>query len=118
VIRRNRRESGFTLLEVMVALAMVAGVLLTVITAFNYHLSIAARDRQEVTAVLLAREKLEEIELKPPREMQGSFAPYYPQFRWEAESGATELAGVKKVTVKVRREDGDGAATLVHYLPQ
>jgi prepilin-type N-terminal cleavage/methylation domain-containing protein len=32
---------GFTLLEVMIALAIMAGVILTVITSFNYHLSVS-----------------------------------------------------------------------------
>ena len=51
---------GFTLLEIMIALAIMAGVLLTVISSFNYHLSLAARDREETIAALLARAKLDD----------------------------------------------------------
>ncbi len=51
---------GFTLLEVMIALAIMAGVILTVISSFNYHLSVVNRDRDETIAVILARAKLDD----------------------------------------------------------
>ncbi len=54
---------GFTLLEVMVALAIMSGVVLTVISSVNFHLSLVARDREETIALLLARSKLEELQL-------------------------------------------------------
>ena len=49
---------GFTLLEIMIALAIMAGVILTVITSFNYHLSVVSRDKEETIAVLLAGQNL------------------------------------------------------------
>ena len=49
---------GFTLLEVMVALAIMAGVILTVISSVNYHLSLTTRNNEETIALLLARENL------------------------------------------------------------
>jgi general secretion pathway protein I len=60
---------GFTLLEVMVALAIMAGVVLTVISSVNYHLSLTARNNEETVALLLARAKLEELELLGKQQM-------------------------------------------------
>ena len=43
---------GFTLLEVMVALAIMAGVVLTVLGAVNYHLTIIAEERDSTALIL------------------------------------------------------------------
>ena len=92
---------GFTLLEVMVALAIMAGVLLTVISSVNYHLSVVAADREETTAVLLARQKLDEMELAGKMEKNGTFAPDHPSVRWETTTTPAELPGVNRLTVTV-----------------
>ena len=42
---------GFTLLEVLVALAIMSGVILTTIVSFNYHLGIVVRDKDETAAI-------------------------------------------------------------------
>ncbi|MBI1922253.1 MAG: type II secretion system minor pseudopilin GspI [Geobacter sp.] len=105
---------GFTLLEVMVALAIMAGVILTVISAVNYHLSVAAADREETTAMLLARQKLGEMELAGKVEKEGTFAPERPEIRWETETTPTELPGVNRLTLTVKWGAGK-KLSLVQY---
>ncbi len=111
---------GFTLLEVMIAMAIMAGVILTVISSFNYHLSLLTRDREETTALLLARGKLEEMELRKSGELQdmqeGTFAPDRPEFSWKLEVAPTTLATLNKLTVTVSWETGKRTLSLVHYL--
>lgn len=105
---------GFTLLEVMVALAIMAGVLLTVISAVNYHLSVVAGDRDETTAVLLARQKLGEMELSGKVEKEGTFAPDHPTIRWETATTPTDLPGVNRLTLTVTWAAGK-KLSLVQY---
>ncbi|HET6419407.1 MAG TPA: type II secretion system minor pseudopilin GspI [Geobacteraceae bacterium] len=113
---------GFTLLEVVIALAIMTGVILTVITSFNYHLSIAGRDREETVSLLLAREKLEEIELRSKKEIQtfqdGTFAPEHPEISWKAEISPTEVDLFKKLTLTVMWGNGKRTLSLVHYIAQ
>jgi general secretion pathway protein I len=113
---------GFTLLEVMVALAIMAGVILTVISSVNYHLSLTARDNEEAVALLLARAKLEELELlegktlDQPRE--GTFAPDRPDYSWKAELSSMPIAVFKTLTVTVTWGDDRRSLSLEHYLVQ
>ncbi|NMC73756.1 MAG: type II secretion system minor pseudopilin GspI [Geobacteraceae bacterium] len=96
---------GFTLLEVMVALAIMAGVVLTVISSVNYHLALATRDREETIALLLARSKVEELEMPDSRDAErkteGTFAPEWPGYSWKTERAATSVPGFRQLTVTV-----------------
>ncbi len=96
---------GFTLLEVMVSLAIMAGVVLTVISAVNYHLAIASRDREETIAILLARAKMEELDIpdngEDARKTEGTFGPEWPDYSWKTETAATAVPGFRSVTVTV-----------------
>lgn len=49
---------GFTLLEVLVALAVVSGVFLLVLTSFSYHIDIFERKKNSLKLVLQAKENL------------------------------------------------------------
>jgi general secretion pathway protein I len=113
---------GFTLLEVMVALAIMAGVILTVISSFNYHLSIVTRDREETTALLLARAKLEELELGKEDELQavqeGTFAPDHPEISWKAEVTQTAISFFRKLTLTTTWGSDKRTLSLVHYISQ
>lgn len=113
-----RREGGFTLLEVMIALAIMAGVVFTVIGAVNHHLAIVERDRRETVAVLLARQKLAELEEEKelPEKREGTFAPARPEFAWEMTAAPTEPAGLRRMTLTVSWDNGKRSVALVRYL--
>jgi general secretion pathway protein I len=107
---------GFTLLEIMIALAIMAGVILTVINSFNYHLSIAARDREETIAILLARAKLEDPDFRKLEKAEGSFAPDRPEIGWETEITPSEIPGINRLTLTVNWDDKRKKLSLVQYL--
>lgn len=109
---------GFTLLEVMIALAIMAGVVLTVITSFNYHLAVVNRDREETVAMLLARAQLDDPKFRQSENKKGSFAPEWPQYTWEAATAPTELPGLSKLTLTVNWDNGRKGLSLVQYVPQ
>jgi general secretion pathway protein I len=106
---------GFTLLEVMISLGIMAGVVLTVITSFNYHLSLAANDREETVAVLLARAMLEDPVFNKQKNKSGTFAPDWPGVGWEREEMPTVIAGGKKIKLTVMWNDQKKKLSLVQY---
>lgn len=109
---------GFTLLEVMIALAIMAGVVLTVITSFNYHLSIVNRDREETVAMLLARAKLDDPAFQQLSAKEGTFAPEWPNFKWKVEKTPAEnlpVPGLMKLTLTVTWDDARKKLLLVKY---
>lgn len=107
---------GFTLLEVMIALAIMAGVILTVITSFNYHLSVVNRDREETVAVLLARAKLDDPSFDLTQPGKGNFAPNWPDINWETDTQPTDYPGVNRVTFTVSWEAERRKLALVKYV--
>ncbi len=110
---------GFTLLEIMIALAIMAGVVLTVITSFNYHLSVVARDKEETIAVLLAREKMDEwedIDINNLQEKKGTFAPDHPEMTWQVDTSPTDLPVLNKVVLTVGWGGDKNKLSLVEYI--
>jgi general secretion pathway protein I len=110
---------GFTLLEVMIALAITAGVLLTVISSLNYHLSIIGQDREETTAALLGRAKLEDPDFAKQAADKGNFAPDHPEIKWQVEILPADipLLNRKRLTLSWGDEDQHKLA-LVQYVPK
>jgi general secretion pathway protein I len=110
---------GFTLLEVMVALAIMAGVVLTVLGAVNYHISIIANERDNTTLTLLARARMAEMELSAaPLIGSGTFAPSRPDFTWKTELLPAKLPGLQCQVLRVQHTGDKKEVALVRYLPK
>lgn len=105
---------GFTLLEVMVALAIMAGVILTVLGSVNYHLGIIAGERDSTALTLLARQRMAELELAPAKG-EGTFAPMHPELSWKAEILPADLPLLQKLVVRVKRGSDGREVALVRY---
>ena len=111
-----KRDPGFTLLEVMIALAIMAGVILTVISSFTYHLSMVERDRQETMAVLLARAKMDDPAFKPDEGGKGTFAPERPDIAWAVDMKPTDYPGVNRVVLTISWDSERRKVDLVQYV--
>lgn len=107
---------GFTLLEVLIALAIMAGVILTTIASFNYHLGVVIRDKDEGTAVLLARGKIDDPAFAGLPAGKGSFSPQRPDMSWEKTIEPTRLPGVSKMVFTVTWENERRTLALVRYV--
>ncbi len=110
------KDAGFTLLEVMVAVAIMAGVILTVISSFNYHLSVVNRDREETLAVILGRTKLDDPTFKPSDGGKGNFAPDRPDIAWATTVTTTDYPGVSRVVLTVSWDEERRKIDLVEYI--
>ena len=107
--------SGFTLLEVMVSLAIMATVILTLLGSVNYHIGIIANERDSTTLTLLARNRMAESE-QAPAKGEGTFAPLHPELSWKADLLPADLPGLQKLVVRVRRGSDGREVALVRYL--
>lgn len=108
---------GFTLLEVVIALAIMAGVVLTLLGTVNYHLKVIAEERDSTAMTLLARGRMAEVEQSPAKG-EGSFAPAHPELKWNAELLPATLPGLQKLVVRVQRSGDNREVVLVRYLPK
>ena len=106
-------EAGFTLLEIMVAVAIIAISFVSLLGSQSQSISIAAISRFEITASMLARQKMAEIQTADFEELstaEGNFEDYFADFHWQTEvseltedetgiTGAGEMLKVVDLTV-------------------
>ena len=116
---------GFTLLEVMVALAIMASVVLTVLGAVNFQLGIVANERDNTAFTLLARAKMDELLFAQGSNVQkdeGTFAPTHPDLTWQDELFPVDVVVLgypvkfKKLVVRVRRDSDKREVALERYI--
>ena len=108
---------GFTLLEVMIALAIMATVILTLLGSVNYHLSVISNERDNTTFTLLARARMAELEQNPlQQKSEGSFAPTHPELTWQSELFPTQVPTLQKLVVRVRRDADKQEVALVRFV--
>lgn len=97
-----KRAGGFTLIEVMVALAVVGSLLVTLLYTLNYHLGIAERHETSTKALMLAKEKLAAVR-KAPAPAEGKFPEPYSDYAFKAEVMESPYPGYTGVSVTVAR---------------
>jgi general secretion pathway protein I len=95
------RKEGFTLLEVLIALAIVGGLLVTLIYTLNYHLSLAERQETITVATLLAKNKITEME-KVPEGKKGFFDEPYDNYSYETFVKESPYIGISEIVVTVK----------------
>ena len=104
----RRGQQGFTLLEVMGSLAIVGGLLMTVIYTLNYNLGITEKLFAVTTMTNLAKEKLEEMETEP-QETQGYFPAPYEVLNYETKVRDSAFPEITEIAVTV----GDGKTRVM-----
>lgn len=98
---------GFTLLEVMIALAVLSIALVAVFQSQSQSISMITRSRFETTASLLAQSKMAEFEAAKTGDLSsrnGDFGDDYRDYTWEVQVEETELPYVVKIELTVRNE--------------
>lgn len=108
-------ETGFTLLEVMVAVAIISISFVSLLGSQSQSISVADISRFETTAAMLAREKLTELQLAGYSALEnssGQFDEEFTDYAWqtevrelnEDEVGITDSEGMLKlVTLEISR---------------
>lgn len=117
----NSSTGGFTLLEVMVALLIIATSFIVLLHSRNQSVLAADYARRMTIATLLATEKMGEMEqgeLSNTGEDIGNFGEDYPEFMWKTAISDTPYEQVREVRVEVSWGEGKGRRNveLVNYI--
>jgi hypothetical protein len=85
----------------MIGIAILGGLLVTLIYTLNYHLGLTERQFAITNITSLAREKIVEME-KIPKEGEGQFPEPYAAFSYEIKVKDSHISGMQEITVIVR----------------
>lgn len=100
----KKTARGFTLMEVMIAMAILAIALVTIFQSQSQSISMTGNSRFLTTASLLAQGKMAEIEMldmKDVRTDSGDFGDGFPGYSWRVEVKDTDFDVVKKIELTV-----------------
>jgi prepilin-type N-terminal cleavage/methylation domain-containing protein len=103
----KRQKRGFTLIEVMISLAIVGGLLVTLLYTLSYNLGITDRQFTVTNITNLAKEKIEELEINP-QEISGRFPAPYDMLNYETKVKDSSFNGMSEIIVVV----GDGKESI------
>jgi general secretion pathway protein I len=100
----RKKNAGFTLLEVMIAMAILAIALVAVFQMQSQSISMSSESRFMTTASLLAQSKMADIEAGASlgnSSQKGDFAPDHPEYGWTIQVTDTQISRFKRIEVNV-----------------
>ncbi len=122
--QRAQCADGFTLLEVMIALAIVAIALVTLLGLSNRTVLVHDRIQKLTRATLLAQQLMAEQEVQVVgvgtggEEREGTFEEPFADFSWRIYYENTMLPQVRQIHVQVRwgREQHNEQVELISFV--
>jgi len=103
-----KAHTGFTLLEVMIAVALIAIALTTLLVSQSQSVSFANSAKFETMAALLAQSKMSELTLLDADSLSsdsGDFGDDYPGYAWEAVVSDISIEGVDNISDYLKQVD-------------
>ena len=125
--RAVETTSGFTLLEVMIAMAILAIALTVLFSGQSRTVSIADISDFTATSALLGAMQMAELlqEDDPPLSSAGDFGPHYPGYTWQARVSKTvsspeslpehAAAALERIDVIITDTHRDTSFTISRY---
>lgn len=94
-------KKGFTLLEVLISLAIISSLIVTLIYTVNYNLGVLEKQETVTIGTMLARKILSEIENNPENK-KGIFEKPYEQYSFETVIQDSPYPGVSELVVTIK----------------
>ncbi|MBI2383434.1 MAG: type II secretion system minor pseudopilin GspI [Gammaproteobacteria bacterium] len=112
-----RPARGFTLIEILAAVAILAIAMAAILSGMARYADNAAHLRQKTVALWVAHNRLTEIELEPewPKigRSDGTVETAGAEWRWEAAVIETPDPEVRRVNIRVLAPDGKAEAAAL-----
>jgi type II secretion system protein I len=108
---KTRGSEGFTLLEVLICMALIAIAFLAVFRLQAQNLDLQSEAQFMTVARFLAQDRLSRIQAEEPLDSvgrSGDFEPTYPNYRYEEEikDEPGDLENLYRVSVHILRDVG------------
>lgn len=118
-------QRAFTLLEIMVAMAIIGMAMVALLSLGNRSIAVHSRLQHLTQATLLAQQKMAESELKARNggvaqlhNSTGAFVEPFTDYRWRIAISGTPLPVVKMVTVTILwgKEERNESVEITSFL--
>ena len=111
--RGKRGLTGFTLLEVMIALAIIAIALVVILHSHSLSIGRTNQAKNIILSCLLAQKQMADIESLDFSALVSSKGGFegYPQFSWQRSIYETPKEDFKKVVLSIAWDEGEGQAS-------
>lgn len=106
---RTKTREGFTLLEVMIALAIAGGLLVVLLYSISFHLSLVGTQEAETVSTLLCKQKLDDLKDKPIAG-EGAFPDPYSAYKYKTTVTPSAYDGLTVLGASV--QSGPAEVTL------
>ena len=106
--RGSRIQTGFTLLEVLIAMAIMAIVLVSVYRMHSQTLTMTSANRFYTQAPLLAQSKMAQLEAVSSESISGDsgdFGDNFPGYSWSVSTEAMSMEALGEVGADLNRID-------------
>ena len=116
-------QSGFTLLEILVAMSIITFALMAIFRLYTQTISMNHLLSFNTTAPFLAQKKMAELTSMPGKELgdnSGVFGEEFPGYSWavsvaDVDSETLETEDLKKIDVRVSMNDDEQTYFLRRY---
>ena len=101
-------NKGFTLLEVMIAVALIAIALTTLLGSQSQSVSFANSAKFETMAALLAQSKMSEVTMQKAGTLtsdSGDFGEDYPGYAWAVDVSEIAIPGIDNISDYLKQID-------------
>ena len=101
-------NKGFTLLEVMIAVALIAIALTTLLGSQSQSVSFANSAKFETMAALLAQSKMSEVTMQKAGALtsdNGDFGEDYPGYAWSMDVSEIAIPGIDNISDYLKQID-------------
>ena len=116
----SSRDAGFTLLEVLVAMVVIAVAFVGLLGVQSRNIRQVARDLDITRATLLARDLIAQMEVTekfPDTGVSNGQFDEAPRFGWEREVTDTDLPNIRKVRLHIIFDERQpNAYELLYYV--
>lgn len=108
-------DAGFTFMEVMVALALVASLMVTLAYTTNYNLDVAGRHEALTVVTMLARDKMDAVRRNPTfelRKQKGKFPEPFEEYEYQVIINEASYMGFPAASLTVEVTGRDETVSL------
>lgn len=98
---KQKKDVGFTLIEVMVAITIFAISAIVIINLFSKSINSIADIRNYTIGLILAQSKMAEIQSGMETELEGIFEEGDVEYEWSVQTNETQFERIEEIQLKV-----------------